>query len=101
MLPVHRAILSTLSYFDVFSYPLTIEQVWRWLYAREQSHPGDDIRSATPYDVELAIRDLERQQAVERIGPYVTLHGQSWNVAIRMERAAISRRLWRRARWAC
>lgn len=90
-----RAILAALAYHDVFDYPLTVEEIWRWLYV-----DGDDaaaVARATPADVEWAVASLSVARSVDRAGSYVTLAGRSGTVATRMERKVTNQRKWRRA----
>lgn len=91
-----RAILGALAYHDVFDYPLTVEEIWKWLYV-----DGDDavaVARATPADVEWAVASLSVARTVDRAGSYVTLAGRSDIVATRMARHAANERKWRRAR---
>lgn len=51
---LRQSILQTIAYFDIFDYPLTQFEVWKWLYppnrvgdpswATEQNHKGSDTR---------------------------------------------------------
>lgn len=99
MPPLSRSILATLAYFDVFDYPLKIEEIWRWLYVVH----AEDLRAveqATPADVEREVAELTAHASVERAGSYVTLFGRSGIAVTRMERRVGNERKWRRARLA-
>ncbi len=36
---LEKSILATIAYFDVFDYPMTVAEIWKWLYKEET--PGD------------------------------------------------------------
>lgn len=95
--PLERSILASLAYFDVFDYPLRVEELWRWLYATDQAD-GEAVAAASPADVEQALASAQLAPFVERAGSYVSLAGRSAIVATRMERWVLSERKWRRAR---
>ncbi len=94
--PLERSILASLAYFDVFDYPLRVEELWRWLYATEADSQA--VAAASPADVEQALASGRLAQFIERAGSYVSLAGRSGIVATRMERRALSERKWQRAR---
>jgi predicted nucleotidyltransferase len=37
---LEKSILATIAYFDVFNYPLTVAEIWKWLYSKEESRDG-------------------------------------------------------------
>lgn len=92
-----RSILATLAYHDVFEYPLTVEEIWKWLYVHDDADAAGVVR-ATPADVEWAVAALSIAGKVDRAGSYVTLPGRSGLVATRMARHVANERKWRRAR---
>lgn len=87
------AILRTVVYFDIFDYPLTVEEVYRWLSA--SSSAPDDGQAAD--DTRAAIETLVTTGKLERRGAYYYLPGRESVVETRTERMARSLRLWRRA----
>ncbi len=97
--PLQRSILATLAYFDVFDYPLRVEEIWRWLYVM---NPDDRsaVERSTPADVENALRNEGMSKLIDRAGSFVALRGRSGIVATRMERKVGSKRKWKRARLA-
>jgi hypothetical protein len=85
---LERAILHTLSYADVFDYPLTIPEIHRYLTSQQ----------ATLQDVAQALDQIVEEGAVAQVGEYFTLPGRSSIVATRRQRAEIANRLWGKAR---
>lgn len=84
---LRRAILSTIAYSDIFDYPLTREEVHRYLIGV----------AATFSEVEGSIADAIGRSIVSAKGDYVMLPGRENLVAIRQERTIIAKRLWRAA----
>lgn len=93
--PIERSVLACLAYFDVFDYPVTVAELWRWMYAEPAD--VDRVRATSPREVELTVRKLERGGQLERTGEFVSLPARSWTVATRMSRKVASRRKWNRA----
>lgn len=91
--PIQNAILRTLAYYDTFDYPLTTEEVWRWLYPAVDS----GLDSVQSKDVSQAVDELVHQGKLARSGNYIFLTGRESIVQIRTERMERSLRLWRRA----
>lgn len=91
--PLQLAIVRTMAYYDVFDYPLTVEEIWRWLYPET----GVVLGSVTVGDVETAVGQEPLREMIERSGEYIVLTGRSTIVGIRAERAVLSEKKWRRA----
>ncbi len=93
LLAIQTAILRTLAYYDTFDYPLTIAEVWRWLYPA----PGTSLGAVTVEEVGRRIDELVTVGKVERRGVYVALRGRGKIVDVRTERMERGLKLWRRA----
>lgn len=84
-----QAVLSTLAYFDIFRYPLTQEEVTRFLYKLEPD----------PHHVEVTLKE---SRLIRKRGSFYQLEGPEDHVATRHDRELIARRLWKRVdrfRW--
>lgn len=86
-----QSILRTLAYFDVFDYPLTAEELPRWLY------PPRAAASPQSGDVPAALESLVRDGRVGRQGTYYYLAGRESTVQSRTDRFMVSQKKWRRA----
>jgi len=85
------AVLATLAYADVFSHPLTAEEVHRFLVASR----------ATPEEVSGVLRLPEVRRHLGREGECFTLASGAGSVALRRRRQQVAVRMWPRARrWA-
>ncbi len=84
-----RAILRTLLYSDLFDYPLTPAEAAHYLIGRPST--SDEVRACLARSCWLADRVIE-------LNGYLALRGREALIARRLERAATSDRLWRRAR---
>ncbi len=91
--PLQTAILRTLAYYDVFSYPLTIDELWRWLWPA----PGESIAGATPDDVRALVQSDGLRDQVTLTGEMVTLRGREELVTIREQRYEMNQKKWKRA----
>ncbi len=87
------AIQRTLAYYDIFDYPLTVEEIWRWLYPA----PGETLGAVTIETFRPEVDQLAQQKKLARHGVYIFLPGREQLVATRTERLARSVKLWRRA----
>jgi len=79
-----RSVLHTLAYADVFDYPLTAHEVYRYLPSADASF--EDV-------IEL----LNNTVLFSKIEDYYTLHGREQIVKTRERRARVAGRLWPKA----
>jgi len=90
-----NALLRTLAYYDVHSFPLTVGDAWRWL------HRGNgETWNVTEAQVSLGLQQLVADKKVEQHDDYFTLLGRGEIVATRRERAQYSKKKLVRARAA-
>jgi hypothetical protein len=83
------ALLRTVAYADVFDYPLTEAQLWRYLIGM----------AATPSAVRAALGAGHVGDLLERRNGFVVLAGRGDLVEQRQERAARAEQLWEQARF--
>ncbi len=84
---MREAILRTIAYFDIFDYPLTSFEVWKWL------------RSRTPYsygEVAVALRDPSLAPHLEHANGFWFLRGRHETIATRLARYMIAERKYKR-----
>ncbi|MFA6908334.1 MAG: hypothetical protein WC289_00420 [Patescibacteria group bacterium] len=91
---LRTAILSTIAYFDLFQYPLTAFEIWRWLYR-------DGTESAERFSLNDVLLALETDEAlVGRLtaqeGLYM-LKGHEQHIPIRQSRYRVAERKYRKA----
>jgi hypothetical protein len=79
-----RSIFHTLAYADVFDYPLTVHEVYRYL----------DFANASFEEVTQILTDTTHFSTVEN---YYTLRGREEIVKTRKQRAVVASRLWSKA----
>lgn len=91
MPPLHQAILNTVIYFDLFDYPLTAVEVWRFLYA-----PGLDKK--TFEEVFFELETMIKENKLETKKGFYFLSGRGVILDIRAERYALSFPKYRKAR---
>lgn len=84
-----HAILRTLAYSDLFDYPLTVEEVWRYQAGTEFTLP--EIADALASDLLL-------EHHISTDGRFYCLRGREVVLATRTARAKASLPVWRRAR---
>ncbi len=82
--PLERAILQTITYADVFNYPLTLTELERYLIGM----------TASDAEVIASSRKLQREAMIKETEGYFTLAGRESLVALRRERARIATGLW-------
>jgi len=85
---LQAAVLRTVAYGDVFDFPMTAREIWRYLVG-------------LPADLLTVRKLLEEEQLKQQLsfsGEYVCLRGREELASVRQQRERISRRLWPRAR---
>jgi predicted nucleotidyltransferase len=80
MFPISLSILYTLTYADVFDYPLTLKEVFLYL-----------ITPQRPSQIKTLQKTLSKLSSVSRTGPYYYLKNRSFLVKIRRQRVLHSR----------
>lgn len=96
MLSLHRMILETVAYYDVFDYPLTEFEVWKLLLMSD----GEGM-SAPDISFRMVEETLEGSYLRKRLGRargFVFLRGRDRLIALRLERQRIADRNIRGAR---
>jgi hypothetical protein len=86
------AILHAILYSDLFDYPLTVEEIARFI-----GQPIDGLET-----IQSILSTSERIHGqISQTGKYFTLRGREGLINLRVMRARTSRRLWRMARFYC
>ena len=81
---VLRSVFQTLAYADVFDYPLTADEVYRYLTTENASF--DEVTQALANDLLLS-----------KVGEYYTLHGREEILETRQRREEVADQLWPKA----
>lgn len=94
MHPLEKAIISTLSYFDIFSYPLTLMEIWKWLYIEDDRQSTDyGLRPVKIIDIQQALSSSGYlKQRVEFKNSFYFLKGRSEIVTTRAKRYSLAER---------
>lgn len=71
---MRRSILQTLTYFDIFDYPLTMREIWHWLW-----EPTPDDRAT----FDTAMEELLHAEMIEKHDGYYTMPGRGAIIARR------------------
>lgn len=90
---LEKAILATLSYFDVFDYPLTPMEIWKWLYTDDRALARMDVDGIV--DILDTSEELKRRLSM-RDGFYF-FKGREHTVDIRQQRYLWAERKFSRA----
>lgn len=93
MTDLEKSILSTIAYFDVFDYPLTSVELWKWLYidpGQKNLRTEEQIRI---FDIKniLEHSDFLKQKVDSKYGFYF-LKGREEIVELRRERYSLAER---------
>lgn len=88
---MHRAILSTLAYFDLFDFPLTSWEVWKYLYGMKAEY----LSVLNALDEMLARGRIETQKG------FYFLKGRGGLCNLRLHRYLIAEKKYQRAKSIC
>ncbi|MFA5052092.1 MAG: hypothetical protein WC544_03475 [Patescibacteria group bacterium] len=84
MTALEKAIIATLSYFDVFDYPLTPMEVWKWLYVEPAA---TDLGTVSIEEVMQTMAESEwLRRRIETNGGFYFLRGRAGIVDVRQQR---------------
>lgn len=97
MLPLHRMILETVVYYDVFDYPLTEFEVWKLLLSSDGE--GEKMKSVSLREVMEMLEGSFLRKRLGRARGFVFLYGRDHLVALRIRRQKYADREIRAARW--
>lgn len=93
--PLQQAILRTICYYDVFDYPLTGGEIWRWLYRRaEDTMPTDHQSVQSACDALVTLGNLVKEKE------WYVLPGRQQLIQLRAERFVLGQKKWRRVKSA-
>lgn len=107
--PQVQSILSTLAFFDIFNYPLTVFEIWKWFYKNygvaKRSFASDEA-SASSLQQELKISDiqelLENNETLKKViatkNGFYFLKGREELVARRLNLYREAEARWRKLR---
>src|SRR3989338_5119260 len=93
---IQTSILKTVIWFDIFEYPLTLLEVWKWLWVGAgfkpaltggQTQPG---RETNLSDVWFELEELVKSGRLERTEAFYHLPGRAHYVRIRKERYVVA-----------
>ncbi|MBU1165168.1 hypothetical protein KKA15_06455 [Patescibacteria group bacterium] len=87
---MYNSILKTIAYFDIFDYPLTQFEVWKWLYKCQGTSVKVQGGSCRLLDVINELEQLVTDNQLETQNGFYFLPGRSDTVKIRMDRYNIA-----------
>lgn len=91
MTPSEKSIIATLSYFDIFNFPLTLVEVWKWLLVAEPAAP--DLAS-----VQQALEHSDYlRRAVETKNGFYFFRGRADIIQTRRERYSLAEHKYHKA----
>jgi hypothetical protein len=93
MTPLEKSIIATISYFDIFDYPLTLMEIWKWLYV-ETGEPSLDIAAVQ----EALEKDEYVRQRVATKNGFYFLKNREDVIGTRLERYSLAERKYHRAK---
>ncbi len=92
---LERAIYATIAYFDIFSYPLTSIEIWKWLFLKKEHQ----LRKFSLDDVVVAIDGSQSlKQLLSKKNGFHFLKGREGIVETRWKRHNYTQRRFRRMR---
>ncbi|XOU94067.1 MAG: hypothetical protein ACNFW9_04445 [Candidatus Kerfeldbacteria bacterium] len=93
MKDLEKAIIDTVAYFDIFDYPLTDMEIWKWLVFN-----NDEIKSVSLFDVKSILSDSDYLQSkIEFSQGHYFFRGRKDIINIRRQRYSLAEKKYRRA----
>ncbi|MBU1202502.1 hypothetical protein KKH39_00430 [Patescibacteria group bacterium] len=90
MTDLEKSILKTLAFFDIFYYPLTLTEIWKWLYMPNKKYSISDVKKA------LETSQTLQQEIIRKEGFY-SLVGRDSIYLRRKQNNNLAERKFRRA----
>lgn len=90
---LHNAILSTLCYSDIFNFPLTAKEIWKYLISDNQHSPlrqGFEGQAISNSQFKKELDKLVLKGNIRKVGSYYCLPKRESIIAIRKRREKIS-----------
>lgn len=94
MKQLEKAIIATIVYYDVFDYPLTVVELWKWLIMNDMTGQ----RSVSIYDIQQALMEDILQLKLEVEHGFYYLKGRQTIITTRMDRYRLAERKYQRAK---
>lgn len=94
---LEKSILATIAYFDIFDYPLTLVEIWQWLYT--YSEPRNQNQEPIKiFDIQEILDNSDYlKKRLETKNGFYFLAGRTGLVEKRMERYNIAERKYKKA----
>ncbi|MDZ7798718.1 MAG: hypothetical protein U5L76_03835 [Patescibacteria group bacterium] len=94
---IEKSILKTICWYDIFDYPLTAEEIWRWLYIdKEEKDFKKDLNDV----LEVLEMSEKLKNIIEEDEGYYFLKGRREIVETRKERRDYDKKKWEKAKTA-
>ena len=92
---LERAIVSTIIYFDIFDYPLTLIEIWKWLYIENQN---SNFKFKI-VDIQNILKNSENlKNVIEKKNGLYFLKGKKELIKLRQKRHKLIQRRWKKLR---
>ena len=89
MTKIEKAILQTLAFFDIFGRPLTLEEIWKYLYKLK----------ASQLQVLIGLEYLQKKLKINKKNHYYFLNRQPLIIAEFEKRKLVCQRNWQKVKW--
>lgn len=95
MTSTEKSILATISYYDIFDYPLTSFEIWRYLVSPKE---GDQIEIPAGDIVEALFESAELHDKISQKAGFYFLRGRETISDLRLSRKKMADQKWKKAR---
>jgi hypothetical protein len=95
---LEQAIVSTCLYFDIFDYPLTLVELWKWLYVNFQfSISNFQLKGAKISDIQEVLENSENlKKVIESKNGFYFLKGKENFVDLRFQKYKFAQLRWKK-----